>query len=77
MSMHGSALMFASDEQLELLRSETQVYFDATFKILPTVFYQLFTLFAPFTDAAFPAVQGAPIKTIPLEKILFFQPWQY
>jgi len=32
------------------------VYFDATFKVVPTVFYQLFTLFAAFTDAAFPVL---------------------
>jgi len=32
-SEHGSALVFASDEQLELLHLETQVYFDATFKV--------------------------------------------
>ena len=42
--------------QLELLRLATQVHFDATFKVLPTVFYQLCTLFAPFADAAFPVV---------------------
>jgi len=49
-------LVFASDEQLELLRSATAVYFDATFKVVPTIYYQLFTVFAPFADAAFPVV---------------------
>jgi len=53
---HGSALVFTSDEQLELLNSETQMYFDATYKVVPTIFNQLFTLFAPFADAAFPVV---------------------
>ena len=47
----GSALVFASNAQLELLQSATQIYFDATFKVLPTVYYQLFTVFA---DSAFP-----------------------
>jgi len=32
------------------------VYFDATFKVVPTIYYQLFTVFVPFADAAFPVV---------------------
>jgi len=59
---HGSALVFASDEQLELLRLETRVHFDANFKVVPTVFYQLFTLFAPFADAAFPVVYALMLR---------------
>ena len=53
---NGSALLFASNEQLELLQSATEVYFDATFKVVPTIYYQLFTVFVPFADAAFPVV---------------------
>ena len=54
-------LLFASDEQLCLLqtaseRQNTEVYFDATFKVVPWIYYQLFTLFVPFGDAAFPVV---------------------
>ena len=41
---------------LALLRSATRVYFDATFKVVPSIFYQLATLFAPFADATFPVV---------------------
>ena len=41
---NGSALVFASDTQLELLRCATQIYFDATFKVVPMIYYQLFTL---------------------------------
>jgi hypothetical protein len=52
----GSALVFASDAQLELLQSATQVYFDATFKVVPTIYYQLFTVFVSFADSAFPVV---------------------
>ena len=48
--------MFPSNEQLELLQSATEVYFDATFKVVPTIYHQLFTLFVPFADAAFPVV---------------------
>ena len=50
----GSALVFASNAQLELLQSATQIYFDATFKVVPTIYYQLFTVFVPFADSAFP-----------------------
>jgi len=51
---NGTALLFATPEQLELIRSATSVYFDATFKVVPTPFYQLFTLFVPHGDSAFP-----------------------
>jgi len=37
-----------------LLSSATQLYFDATFKVEPTIYYQLFSLFVPFADFAFP-----------------------
>jgi len=53
---NGSALVFASDDQLELLRCATQIYFDATFKVVPTIYYQSFTLFVPFADSAFPVL---------------------
>jgi len=32
---HGSALIFASDRQLQQLQSATSVFFDATFKVVP------------------------------------------
>jgi len=51
---NGSALIFATNAQLELMSSATQLYFDATFKVVPTIYYQLFTLFVPFADFAFP-----------------------
>jgi len=53
---NGSALVFASDAQLSLLQSATQIYFDATFKVVPTIYYQLFTVFVPYADAAFPVL---------------------
>jgi len=49
---NGSALILATNAQLELLSSATQLY-DATFKVAPTIYYQLFTLFAPLADFAF------------------------
>ena len=39
----GSSLLFATDEQLELLKQATHIYFDATFKVVPALYYQLFT----------------------------------
>ena len=50
---NGSALILATDAQLEQLSSSTQLYFDAVFKVVPTIHYQLFTLFVS-ADFAFP-----------------------
>jgi len=33
---NGSALILTTNAQLELLSSATQLYFDATFKVVPT-----------------------------------------
>ena len=51
---NGTALIFASSRQLELLQSATDVYFDATFKVVPHLYYQLLTVFVPYADSAFP-----------------------
>ena len=40
-----TALIFASDGHLELLRSCRLVYVDATFRVVPSLYYQLFTVF--------------------------------
>jgi len=50
-----SALIFASDEQLNLLRSAHVVYIDATFRVVPALYHQLFTIFVPRAEYAFPA----------------------
>jgi len=42
--------MFASDGQLELLRSCRLVYVDDTFRVVPSLFYQLFTVVVQHTD---------------------------
>jgi len=34
--------------------SATQLQFDATFKVVLTTYYQLFSLFVPFADFTFP-----------------------
>jgi len=49
-----TTLIFASDGQL--LRSCRLVYGDATFRVLPSLFYQLFTVFVQHTDHSFPVL---------------------
>jgi len=53
---HWSALIFASDRQLQQLQSATSVFFDATFKVVPHIYYQLFTIIVSHADYAFPAL---------------------
>jgi len=40
------ALLFANDGQLELIHSCHLVYVNATFRVVPSLFYQLFTVFS-------------------------------
>ena len=49
-----TAIVFASSRQLEVLQPATDVYFDATFKAVPMLYYQLLTVFVPYADSAFP-----------------------
>jgi len=42
----GKALIFATRQQLEMLQSSTEVFFDATFKVVPSLYYQMLTIFA-------------------------------
>jgi len=32
---------------------QRRIYFDATFKVVRTIYYQLFTVFVPFADSTF------------------------
>ena len=41
----GPALVFASPKQLQVLQTGSDVYFDATFKVVPGLYYQLLTVF--------------------------------
>ena len=43
-------LIFATDEQLTALKDATHVYFDATFTVVPALYYQLFAVFVPFAN---------------------------
>ena len=47
----GTALAFASPKQLHVLQTATEVYFDATFKVVPALYYHVFV---PYADSAFP-----------------------
>jgi len=49
-----TAVIFVSDDQLELLGTASVVYVDATFRVVPSLFHQLFTIFAPHAEHTFP-----------------------
>ena len=49
-----TAVIFASDNQLELLGTASIVYIDSTFRVVPVLFHQLFTMFAPLAEHTFP-----------------------
>jgi len=51
-----TAMIFASDGQMELLHSSQVIFIDATFRVVPSIFYQLFTVFVPHADYAFPVL---------------------
>ena len=48
------ALLFASDNQLNLQQTTQLIYFDSTLKVVPAPYYQIFPVFAPHADYAFP-----------------------
>ena len=50
----GAALLFVSTEQLNMLKVAKEVCFDATFKVVPGIYYQLLTVFVPLETQAFP-----------------------
>jgi len=37
-----------------MMQTATEVYFDATFKVVPALYHQLLTVFVPYADSAFP-----------------------
>ena len=51
---HGTALVFASDDQLQLIASASAMYMDSTFRVVPSMYHQLFTVFVPHADFTFP-----------------------
>ena len=51
-----TTVIFPSDNQLELLGTASVVYVDATFRVVPSLFHQLFTIFALTRSTRFPFV---------------------
>jgi len=47
-----TAVIFTSDGQLELVRTASVVYMDSTFRVVPSLFHQLFTIFFSSRGAA-------------------------
>ena len=56
---NGTAAVFASDKQLEL-QNVTHICFDATFKVVPLLYCQFFTMFVLYADSAFPVIRDEP-----------------
>jgi len=64
-----TAVVFASDDQLELLRTASV---DSTFCVVLVLFHQLFTIFAPLTEHTFPVCSALTSrKTTALYKAVF------
>ena len=64
-----TAVVFASDDQLELLRTASV---DSTFCVVLVLFHQLFTIFAPLTEHTFPVCSALTSrKTTALYKEVF------
>ena len=53
-SNNDTALLFASNGQLDLLHPVHLIYVDSTFGNVPSLYYQLFTIFVPYADYSFP-----------------------
>ena len=51
----GAALVFVTDDQLRLLHSAHVVHVDAMFRVVLYLYHQLFTIFVPHAEYAFPA----------------------
>ena len=51
-----SALVFASDAQLQLLGNAHLIFVDSTFRVVPSLYYQLFTVFVQHVDYTFPVM---------------------
>ena len=53
---NGTAVVFATELMLSKLRESDSIHFDATFKVVPRLFYQLMTIFIPFKGHTIPAI---------------------
>ena len=51
-----TAVLFASDQMIAKLKVAETVHFDATFKVVPRIFYQLLTIFIRYEGHVIPAL---------------------
>jgi hypothetical protein len=51
-----TAVVFASDKQLEQLLPSRLIYIDSTFRVVPSLYYQLFTVFVSNAQYVFPVL---------------------
>ena len=76
----GTAILFISDLMLANLKLTKSIKFDATFYVVPKIFYQLFTIFTTTDDNSFPCVhvlmsrKTEGLYRAVLEKILEIEP---
>ena len=57
-----TALVIATDLLISKLIAVETIHFYATFKVVPQLFYQLFTIFIQYKGHAIPAVRGGLTK---------------
>jgi len=50
--LDGSALVFASRKQLQMLETGSDIYFDATFKVVPRLYFSPASAMADFEEAS-------------------------
>ena len=57
-----------------MLNRATTIFFDATFKVVPQLYYQLFTIFVPSSEYIFPAIFALMTrKTSELYTAIFYK----
>jgi len=49
-----TALLFSTDAQMQLLQDSCVVFVDSTFRVVPALYHQLFTIFVAHADYSFP-----------------------
>jgi len=55
-----------------MIKDVTHIYYDTTFKVIPALYYQLFTVFVPYADTAFPVFYALmTCKTVPAYHAVF------
>jgi len=50
------AVLFSTDRQINMLRQATLIHIDSTFRVVPSLYCQLFIILVPYVDYTFPVV---------------------